>query len=259
MAISLTKTTRDGKPYQRRTEIQQLIIELEELTPDSLVQRATDYDNPIPMEALVYFLRQNNESMRTQQFEALFKTFLINLEISLKKAIPERKCDKASDIRQAIMDRLVEMIAREKNGEEALLDYYEVNFNDALASLRVDMMRRMCPENNADPLHQPVQLFNDEIEIFPEVEKRAAEFWATESSKLDDPVFRSKLFSAIKDLPKDERNAVSLFLQGMQIESENPDTVTISKVLGCTSRTIRNRLNRAYTKLREVLFSEEEL
>ena len=262
MAISLTKTTRDGKPYQRRTEIQQLIIELEELTPDSLVQRATDYDNPIPMEALVYFLRQNTKSVEVRHFKAMFEAFFTRLEASLKAALPDYKYNEASDIRQEIMLQFAEMLAREKNGEERLLAYYEINFNHALVNLKTSVLRKMGPAKNKDPLDQSTSLTSisdDEIDISSEVEVNATEFFEDGLSKLEDLDFRSKLVDAIKDLPTDEQQVVTLMLYGMQIEAEDSNTHTISKTLGCTSRTVRNRRNRAYTKLQKALLSEEEL
>jgi len=43
----------------------------------------------------------------------------------------------------------------------------------------------------------------------------------------------------------------------MPIESQDPEVETIAKVLECTERTVRNRLNRAIEKLRVVLQAEE--
>jgi RNA polymerase sigma factor (sigma-70 family) len=258
--LRLQKISQDGEPYQRRPQVEQLISELIKLTPDDIVQKCTDYSDPIPEETLLYVLRDLSLSLKERQYEAVFKALFSRLEVSLKKLVSDAKFIQAADIRQEIMCRMAEMIATDRKSGEEKLDYYEVNFNHAFACLRKDVLRDMGPAKD-DPLEKSgplTKVLGDESEVLPVVEERVREFYELGASKLDDPSFRSALYDAINNLPDDERHVVGLMLKGMQVEAKDPNVQTISKILGCSDRTVRNRLRRAYTKLREVLLVEEE-
>ena len=68
-----------------------------------------------------------------------------------------------------------------------------------------------------------------------------------------DFLFRSKLLVAISLLPPDQRRVVELLLQEYPIDSKEAGADTIVKILGCTEKTVRNRRDRAFAKLREAL------
>ncbi len=65
IVVSLKKITQRGTPYQRRPEVQGLIAELVNSTPNTLVERCTNYCDPLPMEALVYLLRNLKQHTKT--------------------------------------------------------------------------------------------------------------------------------------------------------------------------------------------------
>ena len=138
--------------------------------------------------------------------------------------------------------------------------YWEVNFNHALANLRKDTLGSYGPARETDPLIYSESLTHegdDGYEISSEVDFAATDFINPNTSKLDDSAFRLRLFDAISGLPEEEWRAVGLFLQGMQIDSQDPEIMTIAKALECTEKTVRNRLNRANEKLRVVLQEED--
>jgi len=263
MAIPLRKTSvKDGKPYQRRPEVEQLIDELEGMPESDQVQCCSRFDNPVPMEVLLYFLRQKKGGSQSQHLEQLFSAFFTRLEVSLKKAVSEVEFGKAGIIREEIVSQLLEKVAKDHTDGDSTLDYYEVNFNHALQALRFSVLRKMGPASKSDPLANPATLTrdaNDGVEVIPGLEEAAAEFFSPGSSSFDDSDFRFWLNDAIKLLPDKERRAVGLRLQGMQVEAKDPNTPTISKALDCTDRTVRNLLRRAYTKLQTMLPAEEEL
>ena len=66
-------------------------------------------------------------------------------------------------------------------------------------------------------------------------------------------VYRLELDAAIDALPDDQRRVVGLLRQGFQIDSKDPNIMTIAKMLQCDERTVRNRRDRAYKTLRSVL------
>ncbi len=97
---------------------------------------------------------------------------------------------------------------------------------------------------------------DNSFEISAEVEIAAAEFLGGDSSKLDDPAFRSALNAAIDRLPDDQKRVVGLLLQGFPIDSKEHNVMTIARILKCDERTVRNRRDRACKALKAIL--EEE-
>lgn len=256
MVIPLKKTTKEGEPYTRRAEIEQVLNELDGLAPDQLVDRLRCTQHVVPFEVLIYYLGHSEIGLTEQYLNPIFIAFYSRLEAALRKTVSEAWFDHAIAIREEIAERVVEMIAKARASQDDKMYYWEINFNDALAKIRIDVLRKQGPARETDPLINSVPLTHegdDGHEISPEVDIAAADFVNPNPSKLDNETFRLRLMDAINALPEDERRAVGLLLQGMQIESLDPEVMTIAKALACTDRTVRNRLKRAYEKLRTVL------
>ncbi|WP_439834576.1 RNA polymerase sigma factor [Aeromonas caviae] len=262
MIIPLKKTTKEGEPYCRRTEIERVLNELDGLTPAQLVDSLTYLEQSVPFEIFIYYLRHSEIGLTAKYLEPIFTTFYSRLESALKRTVSDARLDQAVIIREEILGQLFEMIAKDRNAQEDNMYYWEINFNHALANLRKDVLKKFGPARESDPLINYVSLTHegeDGHEISPEVEIAAADFINPNPSILDNAAFRLRLMDAINGLPEDERRAVGLLLQGMQIESQDPEVITIAKALACTDRTVRNRLSRAYEKLRTVLQVEEDI
>lgn len=263
MAIPLRKKSLiDEEPYQRRVKNEQLIDLLENLSAEELIQRCIDNEDPIPSEVMLYFLRNVTKLLDYQTFKVLFTALFSRLEATLKRTIPDWVFGNAHQIREEILERFAELIAEDRNGEHLKLDYYEVNFNSAFATLRKDVLRKIGPANQTDPLEKAISLTgmeNDSVEILPDVENRIIQDFELGQSKLDDPSFRFSLHEAINKLPNDEREALGLLLIGMPIEAKDPNACSISNTLQCSIKTVSNRLNRAYARLRHMLVEEEEV
>lgn len=260
MVIPLKKTTQEGAPYQRRTEIEQTLNALDGLTPDLLVERLTCTQQAVPFEVLIYFLRHTELELGSKHLELIFHTFYRRLEGALRKVVSDARFDHAASIRDEISEQVVEKIAKDRSSQEDKMYYWEVNFNHALSSLRNDVLEKHGPARETDPLINARPLTEESgsgEEIRGEVDIAATEFFNPNPSKIDDVAFRSRLMDAINELPEDERRAVGLRWQGMPIESQDPEVETIAKALECTERTVRNRLKRAIEKLRVVLQAEE--
>lgn len=260
MVIPLKKTTQEGEPYQRRTEIEQALSALDGLAPDQLVERLTCTQQAVPFEVLIYFLRHTELELGSKHLEPIFCTFYGRLEAALRKVVSDAWIDHAATIREELSERIVEMIAKDRDSQEEKMYYWEVNFNHALSNLCTDVLRKHGPARETDPLKnaRPLTKEGDSgEEVSHEVDIAAAEFINPNPSKIDDVAFRLRLMDAINELPEDERRAVGLRWQGMPIESQDPEVETIAKALECTERTVRNRLKRAIEKLRIVLQAEE--
>jgi hypothetical protein len=261
MAVPLKKITKEGVLYSRRPEIECQIDTLELMDRETLVQYCADPNNSIPLEVLLYFLRLKDQSLNEQYFQSLFLMFISCIEICLKRDSRINKLGKVDIIREEVISEVLSMLAEDRMGEDTSLDYYEVNFNAAFKTLKTGILRRVGPANTRDPLANTQPLTSEEgesIMVSPEVEVAAREFFDTSISEFEEPSFRSWFNSAINKLPSDEMRAVGLRIQGIPIESIDPNEQTISTLLDCTSRTVRNKLARAYEKLRAMKAVEND-
>jgi DNA-directed RNA polymerase specialized sigma24 family protein len=170
---------------------------------------------------------------------------------SLFATISDSRMAGAQDIREEIMGRFAERIAKDCNGRFAMLDFFEVRFDLAFARFRKTVLRQIGP---VSVLTEPLSTDGDEgPDISPEVEAAAADFLGGDPQEIDDPAFRFELDAAIDALPHDQRRVVGLLRQGFQIDSKDPNIMTIAKMLKCDERTVRNRRDRAYKTLRSAL------
>ncbi|HBX38613.1 MAG TPA: hypothetical protein DEG76_15585 [Pseudohongiella sp.] len=260
MVLPLKKTTQDAEPYQRRAEIEQVLSSLDGLAPDQLVERLTCTHQAVPFEVLIYFLRHTELELGSKHLEPIFRTFYGRLEAALRKSVSDTWIDYAATIREELAERIVEMIAKDRDSDEEKMYYWEVNFNHALSNLCTDVLRKHGPARETDPLINARPLTEESDsgeEVSHEVDIAAAEFINPNPSKIDEVAFRLRLMHAINELPVDERRAVGLWLQGMPIESQDPEAETIAQALECRERTVSNRLKRAFEKLRIVMQAEE--
>jgi RNA polymerase sigma factor (sigma-70 family) len=75
-----------------------------------------------------------------------------------------------------------------------------------------------------------------------------------DSSDPERNFFRFELRKAIDQLPPDQRRVIELLhLEGLPIEAKDPEALSVSKLLKCSDRTVRNRRDQAYAKLKEIL------
>lgn len=259
MPQALKRKKKDGTPYERPAEIEAWLVKLEAIDPSARLSLfevvSRKHAEYIPTEALVHFLRQAWANGNRAHFEKLFKLLLLRIEQSLHSSIPDARMDGASDIRDEIRGRFVEKITKDCNGKSSLLDFFEIRFDRALATMRVSVLRQMGPSTVKTV---PLGFHNDddELEISAEVESAAAEFLGGIPSQLDDPAFRLAFEAAIGGLPDDQKQVVGLLLKGIPIYCQEPDVMTIARILSCNERTVRNRRDRAYITLKSNLQEE---
>ena len=65
----------------------------------------------------------------------------------------------------------------------------------------------------------------------------------------EDAAFRKQILDAISSLPDDERKVVMMLAQGIPVTSDDPTDMTITKLLDCSDRTVRNKRTSAAKKL----------
>lgn len=256
----LKNKTKDGSLYNRQPEIEAGIETLEGIESSKRIQLFQEPDKShqdyVPSEMLVYFLRRAWRQGKKNEFEQIFKLLIQRIEVTLRNKIPNADIERASEVRDEIIARFAELIARDCNNQSTILDYYEVRFNHAFAAFRKTTLRDIGPV--ADNTERLTINNGDVEEIKPEVESSVNNLPDQFSAKLDDLSFRSSLMAAINNLPEDQKVVVGLILQEIPIDSKKKGVITIASILNCDERTVRNRRDRAYKALKEALREEWE-
>jgi len=260
----LRKRTLDGALYTRPARIETLLNELERLPRPDLVARCqiTDRSDPdyVPSECLMYFVRGTRRDNFDQHFERLYKLLLSRLLRALPN--PETRdgeivlvSQTKSRIRDAVFDRFVEALSADRQGYSEKLDFFEVRFDGAVASLRRDAQDTAWREANRV---STIEYDMETNEPSAEVEEAAGAFNPFENSGFDGNDYRSQLDAAIDILPPEQIRIIDMLRKGIPIDSKDPGAVTIAKTLGKSEKTIRLHRDRALAALRAALSRESE-
>lgn len=258
----LRKQSLQGTLYKRDARIEALLPNLELLTRAELVAQCqiTDRNDPnyVPSECLMYFVRATRQDNSDEHFEPLYKILLSRV----MRALPNPETNDGeivlisrtkSRIREIAFDRFTESLASDRQAHSEKLDYFEVRFDGAIASLRRDAQDTAWREEN-----RTTTIENDPETNEPsaEVEEAAGTFNPFENLEEND--YRSRLDAAIDTLPPEQIRIIQMLRQGFLIDSKDPDAVTIAKTLKKSEKTIRLHRDRAFKALRAALLEESE-
>lgn len=261
----LRKRKRDGSEYHRRPEVEERLALLVQLPAREIARRASieDASDPdyLPSECVLYFVRRLDRHHDEAALHDLFKI----LRARVSKAVPvfgqriagsgkvaQRAFD--LDVRDAVLHKFQGLLCRDQREYDEKLDFYESQFNDAVACLRSTARRDIGKERAH---YQPVTPDQDSDGPYEDVEAALAAL-RDRSEEKDREHYRSRLHLAISSLPRDERQVIELMLEGLPIDSEDDSVLTIRKVLKCAEKTVRNRRDRALPKLRHALTEEDD-
>jgi hypothetical protein len=264
MPVPLRKLQKDGTLYQRRPEIESKLDALLPLSRSEVGERCQIADpaddSHIPSECLLHFVRGCRSDNSDRHFEVLF--VVLRQRVLARLSAPEtgRGANGEAPISQRnikiteyVLDRFQALLVADRGAYDERLDYFELNFDAAIASLRLDGRRKAFKEEKRT---EPMTYDDETSELNAEIEKAAAFENTLSGSKLDDPAYRSRLYAAIDALPEDQRRVMELLLLGIPMESKEPGVQSIAQILGCVEKTVRNRRDRAFVALRKAL--EEE-
>lgn len=258
MIRALTKTRASGQVYTRDPDIESAIQRLSELGGEALVERCA-IDDPtnsdyVPSEAVLYFLRNTRWDNTDARFSRLYRSVLRRLLRALPKA--ERNRENIvevnltlSEIGDAVRDRFIEMLALDRNEGDERLDYFEIRFDAAVARLRATARRKAWKNAN----RQEALGMDETGEPTLAVERAAGSLDIKIELYSDDPAYRSKVHTAIEALPGLQRRIMHMLMQGIQIDSQAPDVVTICKVVGKSEKTVRLHRDAAIMSIRTAL------
>jgi hypothetical protein len=263
----LRMKNRDGSIYRRPKKIEAAILTISQLPADEVANLCkindADCDEYVPTECLLHFVRNATFAADEHAAFVLFSTLLDRVS---RAAVPElTRFEARSDhspqgmipleVREAIIEKFEDMLCTDQNEYDTRLDFYECRFNAALAKLRLTARR------DVGTRHAGFENLNaDEESIEPsiEVEEAFAKLKEPTTEDSSDPNYRLKLRAAINTLPAKERQIIELLFEGLPIESQDDQVLSVVKVAGCTEKTARNRRDRAILRLQETLKDDSQ-
>lgn len=169
MSRPLRKTKPDGTSYHRREAVEAEIRELATLSAAELEHRSTFQPRTVPgfvsPEALVHFVRNLPEGgHRDKLTEQLLDRVVRRVPRAADTGGRTTSLTRMN-IREDVVDHFVDLLLSDRDGYDDRLDYYEVNFNSAIAWDRQDASaRHWTHENRSD------ELGSDDAEVSDRVE-----------------------------------------------------------------------------------------
>lgn len=259
MVRPLRKNTLLGALYTRRPVVEAEIVELQGLDADDFVARcqlsAKSVAGYVSSEAILYFLRLRR--IDNAHGESLFRILMERVMRLLprSRSADGSTADLASlEIRDRVMDALIDRIVADQIEYEERLDYFEINFNQALARDRLDASSQVRTEQR-----RSIALDSEDAQLLSEIEKPLEQLDSFDPYELDKKDYRLLLDEAIDTLPPLQIKIVELWRQGIPITSSDPNVPTISSTLGKAEKTIRNHRDLAFATLRRRLERKEGL
>jgi hypothetical protein len=258
----LRKRRLNGELYERDPRIERLIAELAVLPRDELIARAKIPKRSdlgyIASECLVHFVRASRRDNNEVGFEQLYRILSERLLRNLPRA---ESSDGATEsltrgvVRDKVFGRFVELLSADRVSYVEKLDYFEVRFDGALASLRRDAQEQAWRDENRS---QPLEFDEVSGELSPEVEAAAGAYDPFAVSDFDDQAYRLRLDAAIEALPSEQSRIIHMLRQGFPIDSKEPDVMTIAKALGRSEKTVRTYRDKAFAALRTAMADGDE-
>jgi hypothetical protein len=265
MVVPLRKAKPDGKLYERRPDVEAALGKLVPLPRSEIADRCKVADagsaSHLPSECLLHLVRASRSDNSDSHFTVLFRA----LRQRVLARLPRSEVGRDSEgktlvsltnmrIAEAVMDRFQELLILDRGGYDERLDYFEVNFDAAIAALRLTARKKAWKEENRSA---PMTYDDETSELNAEIEEAAAAQNPLTESKLDDPGYRLRLDAAIDALPEHQRRVIELLRRDIPIDSKEPGIETMVKILGCVEKTVRNRRDKAFEAIRKVLGEEK--
>lgn len=232
MIRPLTKTSKDGEVYSRPKTVEKNIKSAIGLGIEVIKARLKEEkprsENYLKSECLVYLFREARSSLDDVMANLLATALLTRCE-----RILHSKLTKVSNrLHEDILADFAVILVNDSSSE---LDYYEVRFNHAFRTHRLEIVRtevNRCEKVEAQKFGSST---NDDEE---EVHSDEPSCQPKESDKL----IRNEL---LDQLPPKIQKAVVLREMGYPIESNDPSEDTVATLCGVRERTIHNWIKKA--------------
>lgn len=254
----LRKRTSSGKLYTRRAPITDFIGQSLKWPFEELLDRAAIRDRRhgdyVPSEVLVYHLRQTKSDNSDDRFVSLYDILRDRIEAACPRPnrhISDKTYEDAriAEIRDATVEHVTELMFTDRQGYNDQLDIYEVVFDRAVRTARITKLRKVNRRENATEELEDT----DTGEVRDVVEAALDRYKKAGLTAEEDFDYRIHLRRAIDALPKDEREVIDLMLADIPIETNKDSEPSMTELLGCVEKTVRNRRDRAFAKIRQAL------
>jgi hypothetical protein len=254
----LRKHKSTGERYTRRSPIIDFIERSRAWPFADLLQRAAIRDRRgsdyVPSEVLVYYLRSTKADNSDSRFVAIYNILRDRIQAACprpNRQIAERTFEDAriAEIRDTTIDYVTELMLTDRRSYNEGLDIFEVVFDKAVRSAHITKLRKVNRRESA----------NEDIEDTVTGEVRAVVEAALDRYKsagltaAEDFDYRIHVRRAIDALPTDERKVIDLMLADIPIETSKEGELSMTELLGCVEKTVRNRRDRAFAKIRTAL------
>lgn len=250
----------NGVQVRRKRTVEQ-IQRARKLGYADLLERAEIKDRSSPdyiaSEVLIFMMRETKTHNNRALFDKLFLVLWQRVQRSFPWCIPGR--DGTSDTNQLqmeerVMDKLADLILRDQADYDEELDYYEVSFDQALKFDRIDAWRSVMGHANR---RVPMTTGDDEERTTSEVKSALTNIAISTFKESEEKNYLKQTFHAISQLPDKEREVMLYILKDYPVETTDPSEPSISSILNCTPKTVRNRRKSARAKLSKILGEEE--
>ncbi|HOY59721.1 MAG TPA: sigma-70 family RNA polymerase sigma factor [Verrucomicrobiota bacterium] len=249
MSRPLRKVRPDGTPYFRRGKVEAEIQALAGISPEELERCAGLWQASDPgfvsPEALLYFVRNTTASPHREKLTEKLLVRVARRVPSVANSGGDTVSLTRMNIREEVRDHFVDLLLSDRKQYDNRLDYYEVNFNSAVAADRHDANARHWKHEN-----RTAQLETEDDEVSAQAESAAGKYDPFDADELDKKDYRLLLDDAIDSLPDFHRRIVVMLRQEIPIESKEPSVESISKALGRSEKSIRMHRDKAYASLK---------
>lgn len=254
----LRRRSGNGRLYTRRTPITDFIGQSLQWPFEELLERAAIRDRQhhyyVPSEVLVYHLRQTKSDNSDDRFVSLYNILRDRIEAACPRPnhhISDKTYEDAriAEIRDATVEHVTEIMFTDRQGYNDQLDIYEVVFDRAVRSARITKFRKVNRRENATEELEDAATG----EVRDVVESALDRYKKAGLSTEEDFDYRIRVRRAIDALPKDEREVIDLMLADIPIETNKDGKPSMTELLGCVEKTVRNRRDRAFAMIRQTL------
>lgn len=259
MITPLRKRKKSGELYRRRDTNEAILGELLALDRAELLERcqirSSRDPNRVPSECLLYLVRACRDDNSDAWFNCLWPLLMKRVRNRIPRIDVADGKESASrmSVRDKIESDFTLLLAEDREGYEEALDYFEVNFDGALSTRKLDAQKSAWRDEKRNrPLENPEQ----PGEIALEVETAIGDFDPF-AEKLDE-IYRLRLDAAIEALPEEQIRIIEMLRLDIPIDSKDPFAVTIAKTLGRSEKTIRTYRDKAFATLRAAVEGDDE-
>ena len=258
LPAALTRRRGNGTLYERRPEIEAALVRLLGQTRDEVTAALQIRDSGsarfIASECLVHLIRNTRFDNHPAYFEQLYKELMRRIDAALPRFTGEQlnksENSHAMDARDQMRDTFLERLAADRQEPGPGLDYFEVMFNHAVASLRITAAARA---QKANARHKTIEFEGEDSEPSAEVERAFSNFNPKEELLSDDPIYRRRVAAAMEALPDKQRQVILLMLKDFPLDSTDPTMDSIRSILNVSEKTVRNRREAAFDAIRRAL------